>query len=248
MDMVREYCGPLGLESMPLSPATMAQILSGFMLTTSSATELEKTAAIISQAHIQQGHPDPALSDPVRNVLRQANQNSTDITPAPLSLRCINTLMLQAHSAEKPADRNRMNHTVALVLLYLETALFSSDIAEITWQDVQTDQDHRPTVLIPSTGQSNISPLLAEYLQLTRPEMAQPTDPVFAMPKSTIRDRISSACHKAGLSKKYSLKSCSIGRYLVNHLAGTNPAHDHLHQTEAFLKATYTYDHQDTSG
>ena len=216
--LFNDWCGDVGLRSLPAEPLTVARYLAVRAGSGASIATMRLANSAIAKAHELAGHESPCRDRGVREALkgwgrrlakpqRQAGALTADVlavirltAPKPRARgRGVET-------AEQVEKRGRFD--VALVAVLSDAGLRRSEAAALTWGDVQRwdDGSGRITVIRSKTDAEAqgavvaITPAAMQALDVIRPADAGGEVKVFGLSESQIARRVKAIARAAGLA------------------------------------------------
>ena len=213
-----DWCGDVGLRSLPAEPLTVARYLAARAGDGASIATLRLAASAITKAHEWAGHESPGRDQGVRASLkgwgrrlakpqRQAGALTADV------------LSVIRLTAPKPRARGRGLETaaqaarrarfdLALVSVLSDGGLRRSEAAALTWVDVQRwdDGSGRITVVRSKTDAEAQGAVVAitsaamKALDAIRPAGVASGEKVFGLSESQIARRVKVIARAAGLA------------------------------------------------
>ena len=213
-----DWCGDVGLTSLPAEPLTVARYLAARAGSGASIATMRLSASAITKAHEWAGHESPCKDRGVRASLkgwgrrlakpqRQAGALTADVlavirltAPKPRA---------RGHGLETPAQAaQRARFDLALVAVLSDGRLRRSEAAALTWGDVQRwdDGSGRITVIRSKTGVEAagavvaITPAAMKALNAIRPAGVGGEVKVFGLSESQIARRVKVIARAAGLA------------------------------------------------
>ena len=213
-----DWCGDVGLTSLPAEPLTVARYLAARAGSGASIATMRLSASAITKAHEWAGHESPCKDRGVRASLkgwgrrlakpqRQAGALTADVlavirltAPKPRA---------RGHgleTAEQAAERGMFD--VALVAVLSDGGLRRSEASSLTWGDVQRwdDGSGRITVIRSKTDVEAqgavvaITPAAMKALDAIRPAGVASDEKVFGLSESQIARRVKAIARAAGLA------------------------------------------------
>ena len=213
-----EWCGDVGLRSVPAEPLTVARYLAVRAGAGASIATLRLATSAIAKAHELAGHESPGRDRGVRESLkgwgrrlarpqRQAGALTADVL-AVIRLTAVQPRRRGrgVETAEQVEKRGRFD--VALVAVLSDAGLRRSEAAALTWGDVQRwdDGSGRITVIRSKTDVEAqgavvaITPAAMQALDVIRPADAGGEVKVFGLSESQIARRVKAIARAAGLA------------------------------------------------
>ena len=213
-----DWCGDVGLRSLPADPLTVARYLAARANSGASIATLRLATSAIAKAHELAGHESPCRDPGVREApkgwgrqlakpQRQAGALTADV------LAVIRLTAVQPRrrgrgfeTAGQAEERGRFD--VALVAALSDAGLRRSEAAALTWGDVVRwdDGSGRITVIRSKTDVEAagavvaITPAAMQALDALRPEGAGGDVKVFGLSESQIARRVKAIAKAAGLA------------------------------------------------
>ena len=213
-----EWCGDVGLRSLPAEPLTVARYLAARAGAGASIATLRLATSAIAKVHQWAGHDSPGRDRGVRESLkgwgrrlarpqRQAGALTADVL-AVIRLTAVQPRLRGrgVETAEQAAERARFD--VALVAVLSDAGLRRSEAAALTWGDVQRwdDGSGRITVIRSKTDAEAqgavvaITPAAVQALDAIRPVGVTSGEKVFRLSESQIARRVKVIAKAAGLA------------------------------------------------
>ncbi len=216
--LFNDWCGDVGLRSLPAEPRTVARYLAVRAGSGTSIATLRLVTSAIAKAHQLAGHDSPGRDRGVREALkgwgrrlarpqRQAGALTADV------------LAVIRLTAPKPRARGRGVETpqqaaerarfdLALVAVLSDGGLRRSEAAALTWGDIQRwdDGSGRITVVRSKTDVEAqgavvaITPIAMKALNAIRPAGVGGEVKVFGLSESQIARRVKAVARAAGLA------------------------------------------------
>ena len=212
-----EWCGEMGLRSLPAEPFTVARYLAVRAGDGASMATMRLTTSAIAKAHEWAGHESPCKDRGVRASLkgwgrrlakpqRQAGALTADVL-AVIRLTAVQPRR-RGRGMESPAQAAvRARFDLALVAVLSDGGLRRSEASSLTWGDVQRwdDGSGRITVIRSKTDVEAagavvaITPAAMKALSAIRPAGAGGEVKVFGLSESQIARRVKVIAKAAGL-------------------------------------------------
>ena len=213
-----EWCGDVGLRSLPAEPLTVARYLAVRAGSAASIATMRLASSAIAKAHELAGHESPCRDRGVRESLkgwgrrlarpqRQAGALTADVL-AVIRLTAVQPRLRGrgVETAEQAENRGRFD--VALVAVLSDAGPRRSEAAALTWGDVQRwdDGSGRITVIRSKTDALAqgavvaITPAAMHALDVIRPADAGGEVKVFGLSESQIARRVKAVARAAGLA------------------------------------------------
>ena len=212
-----EWCGEMGLHSLPAEPLTVARYLAVRAGDGASIATMRLVSSAIAKAHEWAGHESPCRDQGVRASLkgwgrrlarpqRQAGALTADV------LAVIRLTAVQPRrrgrgieTSEQAAERSKFD--LALVAVLSDGGLRRSEASSLTWGDVQRwdDGSGRITVIRSKTDIEAqgavvaITPAAMRALDAIRPAGVGSVEKVFRLSESQIARRVKVIAKAAGL-------------------------------------------------
>ena len=213
-----DWCGDVGLRSLPAEPLTVARYLAARAGSGASMATLRLASSAIAKAHQWAGHESPCRDQGVREALkgwgrrlakpqRQAGALTADV------LAVIRLTAVQPRprgrgleTAEQAAERAKFD--LALVAVLSDGGLRRSEAAALTWGEVQRwdDGSGRITVIRSKTDAEAqgavvaITPAAMHALEAIRPAGVGGEVKMFGLSESQIARRVKVIAKSAGLA------------------------------------------------
>ena len=214
--LFNDWCGDVGLRSLPADPLTVARYLAVRAGSGASIATMRLATSAIAKAHEWAGHESPCRDQGVRASLkgwgrrlarpqRQAGALTAD-TLAVIRLTAPKPRGRGFETAEQAAERARFD--LALVAVLSDGGLRRSEAASLTWGDVQRwdDGSGRITVVRSKTDVEAqgavvaITPAAVQALDAIRPVGVGGEVKVFGLSESQIARRVKVIAKAAGLA------------------------------------------------
>ena len=213
-----DWCGDVGLRSLPAEPLTIARYLAARAGSGASIATLRLAASAIAKAHEWAKQESPCRDPGVRASLkgwgrrlskpqRQAGALTADVL-AVIRLTAVQPRLRDRglETAEQAAERGKFD--VALVAALSDAGLRCSEAAALTWADVQRWEEGsgRITVVRSKTDAEAqgatvaITPAAMAALSAIRPAGATGGEKVFELSESQIARRVKAIARAAGLA------------------------------------------------
>ena len=213
-----EWCGDVGLCSVPAEPLTVARYLAVRAGSGASIATMRLASSAIAKAHELAGHESPCRDRGVRESLkgwgrrlarpqRQAGALTADVL-AVIRLTAVQPRRRGrgVETAEQVEKRGRFD--LALVAALSDGGLRRSEAASLTWGDVQRwdDGSGRITVIRSKTDVEAagavvaITPAAMQALDAIRPASVTGEEKVFGLSESQIARRVKVIAKAAGLA------------------------------------------------
>ena len=214
-----DWCGDVGLTSLPAEPLTVARYLAARAGSGASIATMRLSASAITKAHEWAGHESPCKDRGVRASLkgwgrrlakpqRQAGALTADVlavirltAPKPRA---------RGHGLETPAQAaQRARFDLALVAVLSDGGLRRSEAAALTWGDVQRWDDGSGRITVIRTSKTDveaqgavvaITPAAMKALDAIRPAGVASDEKVFGLSESQIARRVKAIARAAGLA------------------------------------------------
>ena len=213
-----DWCGDVGLRSLPAEPLTVARYLAARAGSGASIATMRLAASAISKAHEWAKLESPCRDPGVRASLkgwgrrlskpqRQAGALTADVL-AVIRLTAVQPRR-RGRGIETPAQAaERARFDLALVAVLSDGGLRRSEASSLTWGDVQRwdDGSGRITVIRSKTDAEAqgavvaITPVAMEALDAIRPVGAGGGVRVFGLSESEIARRVKAIARAAGLA------------------------------------------------
>ena len=216
--LFKHWCADVGLRALPAEPLTVARYLAIRAGDGASIVTLRLATSAIAKAHEWAGHESPGKDRGVRASLkrwgrrlskpqRQAGALTADVL-AVIRLTAVQP-RLRGRGIETPeqaAERGKFD--VALVAVLSDAGLRRSEVAALTWGDVQRwdDGSGRITVTRSKTDAEAqgavvvITPVAIKALDAIRPAGVGGEEKVFGLSESQIARRVKMIARTAGLA------------------------------------------------
>ena len=212
-----DWCGDVGLHSLPAEPLTVARYLAARAGSGASIATIRLATSAIAKAHELAGHESPGRDPGVREALkgwgrqlakpqRQAGALTADVL-AVIRLTAVQPRQRGRgfETAGQAEERGRFD--VALVAALSDAGLRRSEAAALTWGDVQRwdDGSGRITVIRSKTDVEAagavvaITPAAMKALDAIRPAGVASSKKVFGLSESQIARRVKVIAKAAGL-------------------------------------------------
>ena len=212
-----DWCGDVGLHSLPAEPLTVARYLAARAGSGASIATIRLATSAIAKAHEWAGHESPCRDPGVREALkgwgrqlakpqRQAGALTADVL-AVIRLTAVQPRQRGRgfETAGQAEERGRFD--VALVAALSDAGLRRSEAAALTWGDVQRwdDGSGRITVIRSKTDVEAagavvaITPAAMKALDAIRPAGVASSKKVFGLSESQIARRVKVIAKAAGL-------------------------------------------------
>ena len=213
-----DWCGDVGLTSLPAEPLTVARYLAARAGSGASIATMRLSASAITKAHEWAGHESPCKDRGVRASLkgwgrrlakpqRQAGALTADVL-AVIRLTAVQPRLRGRgfETAEQAAQRAKFD--VALVAVLSDAGLRRSEASSLTWGDVQRwdDGSGRITVIRSKTDVEAqgavvaITPAAMKALDAIGPAGVASDEKVFGLSESQIARRVKAIARAAGLA------------------------------------------------
>ena len=212
-----DWCGDVGLRSLPAGPLTVARYLAARAGDGASIATLRLATSAIAKAHEWAGHESPCRDQGVRASLKgwgrrlaKPQRQAGALTANVLAVIRLNAVQPRKRgrgfeTPEQAGERARFD--LALVAVLSDGGLRRSEAAALTWGDVQRwdDGSGRITVVRSKTDVEAqgavvaITPAAMQALDAIRPAGAGGEVKVFGLSESQIARRVKVIAKAAGL-------------------------------------------------
>ena len=212
------WCDQVGLLSLPAEPLTVARYLAARAGSGASIATLRLAASAISKAHQWAKQESPCRDPGVRASLkgwgrhlakpqRQSGALTADVL-AVIRLTAVQPRRRGRGMETRDQARERGKFDLALVAVLSDAGLRRSEVAALTWGDVQRwdDGSGRITVVRSKTDVEAIGAVVAitpaamQALDAIRPAGVGGGEKVFGLSESQIARRVKAIARAAGLS------------------------------------------------
>ena len=216
--MFTDWCGDVGLRSLPAEPLTVARYLAARAGSGASIATMRLAASAISKAHELAKLESPCRDPGVRASLkgwgrrlakpqRQAGALTADVL-AVIRLTAVQPRLRGRGFETKEQAAQRARFDLALVAALSDAGLRRSEAAALTWGDVQRwdDGSGRITVVRSKTDVEAagavvaITPAVMQALDAIRPAGVASSEKVFGLSESQIARRVKAIAKAAGLA------------------------------------------------
>ena len=216
--LFNDWCGEVGLRSLPAEPLTVARYLAARAGDGASIATMRLATSAITKAHEWAKLESPGRDQGVRAALKgwgrrlaRPQRQSGALTADVLAVIRLTTVQPRKRgrgfeTAEQAVERARFDLTLVAVLS--DGGLRRSEAAALTWGDVQRwdDGSGRITVVRSKTDAEAqgavvaITPTAMEALSAIRPAGVASSEKVFGLSESQIARRVKAIAKAAGLT------------------------------------------------
>ena len=216
--LFNDWCGEVGLRSLPAEPLTVARYLAARAGNGASIATMRLATSAIAKAHQWAKLESPCRDPGVRAALKgwgrrlsKPQRQSGALTADVLAVIRLTTVQPRKRgrgfeTAEQAAGRARFD--VALVAVLSDAGLRRSEVSSLTWGDVQRwdDGSGRITVIRSKTDAEAqgavvaITPVAVKALDAIRPMGVANYEKVFGLSESQIARRVKVIAKAAGLA------------------------------------------------
>ena len=210
--------------SLPASPEDVAAYLEDRSETGARPSTLRVAAAAITRNHKEAGFDVPVQHGVARTVLDELTRDDAPgpSRALPLDLDCYLAIRKTAHRPRwgrggrlerTPSARRRGTLDVAMIGLMRDARLRVSEVAELTWGDIERQRGGSGRVRVVGAEGAGYREVSADTMKLLLPVRrgAGDYEPVLGMRPNQIAKRIDAAARQAGLGEGYSGDSPRLG-------------------------------------
>ena len=216
-----DWCNAKGCEQLPADPVMVSEYLV-YRSETSKAATVQMALSVINSASKAAGHVPPGVDPLVSECMKGINvelQSGNQKQAKPLDSEAV--AAIRGHLNGKVESSLRCAETMAIVSVASDSGLRRSEMAALTWKDIEIQADGSGRILVTKSKTDQIgegaSIAITAQAVSDLDRMADlrgsrnPDDSVFGIEHRQISRRIAAAAKAAGLGEGFSGHSGRVG-------------------------------------